>query len=135
MSETDPVPALARDVMSLFEEALAEQRFGDVDRESLERLAERTRADAERVEAARAALDDAQQALERSRGALFRRAEQGLAYARVFAADAPELAARLEALDARRAPKKKPKRRAKKTVAKASDVAELPFEERAAAGG
>lgn len=131
MSEaSDPLPPLARDILSLFEDELADQRFGDVDRAVLEELAERTRDDASRVSAARDALDEALAGLERSRAELVRRAEQGLAYARVFAREDTDLAARLEALEARSTPtKKKPKRRApKKSAAKpAADVAELPF--------
>jgi hypothetical protein len=131
----DPVPPLVRDILRLFEGELANERFGDVDAAALGELAERTRARAHEVDRARAVLDEALAELEQSRAELTRRAEQGLEYARIFAREDAELTARLEALEERRAPKRRKKRRKRKAEAPkkaAAEVAELPFESRAA---
>lgn len=123
---TDPVPARVRDILGLFERELANARFADLDRETLEALADHVRDRAREVEEARAALEASIAALEESRSVLARRAEQALAYARVFAEEDADLAARVEAIEGEPAPK--PIKRARK---KNGQAQELPFAARA----
>lgn len=126
----DPIPPNVRDVLDLFAGELRDQRFGDLDAGSLDELAERTRAAAHDVERARDALDAAHAELAEAREALAQRAEQALAYARVFAASDEALAARLRELERPEAPKR---RMTKRQKPKADGPAELPFEARGAA--
>lgn len=136
-SLSDPVPPLVREVIAFFQGELAGQRFGDLDGDALASLAERTRAHAREVERARAALEEARATLDEARDELTCRAQQALAYARVFASQDEALAARLAALEApeppqerRRATRRRPgppPRRAPETAA------QLPFEARAGA--
>lgn len=144
MSElaNDPVPPVIRDILALFAGELREQRFGDLDSEALERLAAETRERAKEVDRARAALEDALGALEAAREALSTRAQQGLAYAAVFAAADPALAATIAALEvAPEKPRTEARRRrsAPKKAPASRDTAsttELPLGEpaRAASG-
>lgn len=128
----DPIPARARAVLALFANELRGQRFGDLDAEALEALAERARAAALDVERARVALEAAQAASSEAREALTARAEQALAYAKVFAAGDSALAARLAELDASpELPKRPPRKR--KARGAAAAASELPFEARGAA--
>jgi hypothetical protein len=132
----DPIPTNVRDVLALFAGELREHRFGDLDASSLEALAERTRAAALDVERARAALDEAHALLSEARDALAKRAEQALAYAKVFAETDEALATRLREVERPEPPKRRaPKRRAPKRRApgEATTAAELPFEARGAA--
>lgn len=95
----DPLSPLAREVLSLFSEALADVRFPDIDLAVLASAAEDLRGaqrDAEqlesRVTAARAVV--AAQA-----EALTAQALRALAYARVFAESAPDVAHRVAAIE------------------------------------
>ncbi len=103
--QRDPLSPLARDVLSLFAEELAEVRFPDLDRACLEAgrdaLCE-AQLDVERIESEL----DAARALVTTRGeALTLKAQRALAYARVFAEANPELALRVAALsDAKASP-------------------------------
>lgn len=143
MSElaNDPVPPAIRDILALFGGELRDQRFGDLDHEALERLADETRARAREVEQQRAALEAALASLDVAREALTTRARQGLAYAAVYGASDPALAEKLAALEAeheaprdkRAAPKRK--RAGKRVTAGAAtgEASELPFEAESAA--
>ena len=93
----DPVSAPVREVLAAFREALAEVRFPEVDRGSLEALVEEAREAAAAVALARVTLAGALEALEGAQGRLARRAELALAYARVYAESAgdPALGERL----------------------------------------
>jgi hypothetical protein len=125
---SDPVPPRVRDILALFESDLSDARFGDLDATALETLAEEVRDRARDVDAARAALDASHAALEEARAILSKRAEQALAYARVFAEEHEEVAARVEAIqDERGEPAAKPRRAKKKNGAEP----ELPFAARA----
>ena len=128
----DPVPPLAREVQRLFAESLSDQRFGDLDASTLETLAARARDLARDVDAARATLEEARGALDEARAELARRAEQALAYARIYAAEDEALRDRLLAIDearATQAPVRKPRQRAKRNGQKEP---QLPLDANAA---
>lgn len=133
----DPVPSSIRELLALFRDELSGQRFGDLDAAALEELAERTRAAAEDVDRARAALDAAHARLHEAREELARRAQQGLAYAQVYAAEDPVLRDKLAALGGQAAPRPERRRGPKRASAtrkeEAEAVAELPFDARGAA--
>lgn len=121
---SDPIPSRVRDILALFEGPLADARFGDLDAGALDELAARVRDRAREVDDARASLDAAHAALEEARAILSRRAEQGLAYAKVFAEGDPALAADLASLDGE--PElRAPRRARKKNGAERGD--ELPL--------
>jgi hypothetical protein len=92
----DPIPAFVHGVLGLFGGPLADVRFPDIDRASLEALAQGC-CDAQ------AALESARARTRAAQEALGDRAQRALAYARVFALGQPELE---EALSSLRAPGK-----------------------------
>jgi len=133
MADDDSLSPRVKEILALFRDDLAEQRFGDLDADALRALAERARERSLEVAEARATLDATLGELEATRGELSRRAEQALSYARVFAETDPELKEKIEALDALAAPPKtKRRRKVKKKAAGAEKPpersAELPFE-------
>jgi hypothetical protein len=95
----DPVPADLRAVLELFSAELRGVAFPGVDAAGLGKHAEEVRARARDVERAQAALDAALGALGERTAALAALAGRALAYARVYAADNAELAARLADLE------------------------------------
>ena len=130
----EPIATLL-DVYGAHAEAL---RFPEIDHETLHAQAERLREAAAEVDRCERALAAARQGLHEHQQALIARAERGLAYARIFAQDDPELLERLAAVELRerRAPgkkagKKAPPRRATRTRRRKGDgdesVTELPF--------
>ncbi|MDC0669086.1 hypothetical protein [Nannocystis radixulma] len=95
-SETaDPVSPALLDLLAVFEGPLAEVQFPGVDQGVLRGLVDQVRGHAHELDQLRAQLDALHNQLTEARLRLLRTAEQGLAYARVFAADDPELDARL----------------------------------------
>lgn len=135
----DPVPPTVREILAFFRDELGGKRFGDLDAAALEELAERTRAQAREVDRARATLEAARATLDEAREELGRRAQQALAYARIYASQEPTLAARLAELESgpaepiaerRRGPKRRPAPAPRRAVEAA---VELPFEARAGA--
>lgn len=138
----DPVPHAARAVLDLFRDVLADVRFPDLDRTTLDPTvldraalegSERALLDAQ------CALEDAEAALERARaavaeqtGALAAKTQRALAYAKVFAEGDAELRERLDAIGA---PSKREKSVAeasaapKRTRKKKSDDEATLFEE------
>jgi hypothetical protein len=99
----DPIPAFVHGVLGLFGGPLADVRFPDIDRASLEALAQGC-CDAQlELEALEAALESARARTRAAQEALGDRAQRALAYARVFALGQPELE---EALSSLRAPGK-----------------------------
>lgn len=117
-SPSDPISAPILEVLRVFDE-LPALRFGDLDRDSLEALAEQVRTQAlgvakltEELEQARSALADAQHIL-------VARAEQGLQYARVYARGDEELNTRLATI--RLAAPRATKKPAAKPAVKAKD--------------
>ena len=93
--DTGPIPAGVRQLLAVYRDALDGVEFPDVSCDVLARgttdLIEKEQA----LEAARAALADADQAVQQSRAELLRLSERGLAYARIYAAEDPALTARL----------------------------------------
>jgi hypothetical protein len=87
-------PAL-RELLAIFEQELAEVRFPNVDGKILADLAARVDAETQRVEELRAQLDTAHAGLVDVKARLQKAAEQGLGYARVYAAGDADLLARL----------------------------------------
>lgn len=100
MSETaaeapDPVSPAVLDLLAVFAGPLADVQFPGVDRDTLQALVDQVRENAHKLDALRAQLDALHAHLTDARTRLQRTAEQGLAYARVYAAADPELEARL----------------------------------------
>lgn len=117
-------PALL-ELLAVFEGPLAEVRFPGVDRTTLRNLVEQVRTHAGKLEALRSQLDGLQTGLADAQTKLVRAAEQGLGYARVFAAADPELSARLA--DITLTTGEEPKRRRKLEVAApGGDALRLP---------
>src|SRR5689334_16999683 len=83
--QRDPVPGFAREVLELFEDALGEVRFPELDGERLEQLAAAARAAQVELEQVEADVVRAQTRVAEQVAALVANAERGLAYARVFA--------------------------------------------------
>jgi hypothetical protein len=105
---TDPPPAAddanairadLRAILDLFTSELREIAFPGVDAAVLRTHADEVKARARDVERARQALDAARAALDERTQSLAALASRALAYARIYAADQPALAARLAALD------------------------------------
>jgi hypothetical protein len=100
----DPTPALARQVLELYAEALRDVRFPDLDLALLEEAREALLVSQLEVERSEAQLQAARVELEAKSDALHTKAERALAYARVFALGDPALSARLAELGARKKP-------------------------------
>jgi multidrug efflux pump subunit AcrA (membrane-fusion protein) len=98
MYDDEVIAAPLRELLSIFEAELSEVKFGDVDGASLAAAAAQVRERAETVAAAEAALAAARGALEEAQEGLLARGQRALAYARIYAEERPELAARLEAV-------------------------------------
>jgi hypothetical protein len=96
---SDAVPPSLRAVLDLFAEDLKGVAFPGVDAALLTQQADEVRARARDVERAQSVLDAAQAALNDRTAVLAALASRGLAYARIYAADDPALAARLAELD------------------------------------
>jgi hypothetical protein len=95
----DAVPAELRAILDLFTSDLREIAFPGVDAAVLRQHADDVRARARDVDRARQVLDAARADLEERTRALAGIAERALAYARIYAADQPALAARLAQLE------------------------------------
>lgn len=95
---TPAVAAPVQAVLDLFETSLAEVRFGDIDAQSLARLAADVQAAAATVASAQSALEAARAALHERQEALLQQAQRALAHARVHAEADEALSARLEAI-------------------------------------
>lgn len=93
--QRDPLSATARDVLALFSDVLAEVRFPDVDRHSLESAADELRALQLEVERLEAELEAARANVLAQSETLNVKAERGLAYARIYAASDAKLSARV----------------------------------------
>jgi hypothetical protein len=100
----DPTPALARQVLDLYADALHDVHFPDLDLALLEAARDALLASQLEVERREAQLQAARVELEAKSDALHTKAERALAYARVFALGDPALSARLAELGARKKP-------------------------------
>lgn len=92
---SDALPPSLRELLSIFAKELSQVSFPGVDHKVLIDLSAQVEEEAQRVEELRGQLDTAHQTLIEVKGRLQRAAEQGLAYARVYAASDAELATRL----------------------------------------
>jgi multidrug efflux pump subunit AcrA (membrane-fusion protein) len=92
------IPPPVQTVLDLFTTKLADVRFGDVDAETLARLAAEVACANDVLAATQAALDEARAALQARQEALLQHAQRALAYARVYAEADEELAAQLDAV-------------------------------------
>ncbi len=91
----DPLSPLAREVLALFSEALSEVRFPDIDAAVLASGAEGLRAVQRDVEILEIRLDAAREIVAAQSEALNAQAQRALAYARVYADTAPDVARRV----------------------------------------
>ena len=96
--DADPLPAGIQQVLALFQGELAGVEFPEVGAEVLARAVDERQARAGEAAAARAAATAAELALAQSTQALQRLAERAVAYAKVYAADNPELAQELASI-------------------------------------
>ncbi|HWA74384.1 MAG TPA: hypothetical protein VG937_18695 [Polyangiaceae bacterium] len=97
-----PIQAL----LELFDTALSDVRFADLDAAALSALAGQVTAAAQGVAAKQAALEEANATLLERQNALLQQAQRALAYARVYAENDFELRAKLEAIALPRAPRR-----------------------------
>lgn len=95
---TPAIAAPVQAVLDLFETSLAEVRFGDIDAQSLARLADDVQAAAATVASAQSALETARAALHERQEALLQQTQRALAHARVHADADEALSARLDAI-------------------------------------
>jgi hypothetical protein len=85
-------------ILDLFDTALSQVRFADLDAKTLTSLAAEVRASAEIVVAAQAALTSAREALQERQDALLHQAQRAVAYARVYAENDEALGQRIDAI-------------------------------------
>ena len=85
-------------LLDLFASDLADVRFGDIDAQTLGRLAVDVETAATVASSAQAALDAAREMLLVRQDALLQHAQRAIAYARVFAENDDALSARLSAI-------------------------------------
>jgi hypothetical protein len=97
----DPTPPFARQLIDLYEDAMAEVRFPDLDLARLRAVEEALLAAQVELERAEAALDTMRCARDAQAQALSQHAERALAYAKIFAADDEALTSRLAELGRR----------------------------------
>lgn len=102
---TEPFSPALQSLLDLFASELSELKFPDVDAEALEHAAQKVRDAALQVERAEAALDAARRSQLEVEEQLVGKAQRALAYAKVYAEEAPELLAKLEAIALPRARK------------------------------
>jgi len=93
-------------VLDVFQGALAEVRFADIDAGALARLAAEVETTAGEVEAQEAKLGEMRQALSQRQELLLVHAQRALAYARVYAENDLELSEKLNAISLARAVKR-----------------------------
>jgi hypothetical protein len=92
------IPPAVAALLEVFESALSDLRFADLDANVLSGLSAEVAAAAESVAAKQVALDEARSALQERQNVLLQQAQRALAYARVYAENDFELRAKLEAI-------------------------------------
>lgn len=110
---TEPTPAFAFQLLEIFEGPLRDVRFPDASGEILASSIAEVQATHAALLTAEAALEAAKARLIEVQQALTVRSERALAYARIYAADQPELEAMLEPIQIRGATKRGPGRPAR----------------------
>jgi hypothetical protein len=93
-------------VLDIFAAALADERFGDIDAQSLARIAAEVQSASAVVASTQLTLDAARAELHSREEALLLHAQRALAYARVYAESDEALSARLEAITLPRLPRR-----------------------------
>ncbi len=101
----DAVPPSIRAALELFETALVDVRFANLDAKTLARAAADVHAVASVVASAQAALDSARSALQERQDVLLEQVQRAVAYARVYAENDEALTQRLNAITLPRAGK------------------------------
>jgi hypothetical protein len=119
--DNDPISSAVCDLVAAFEEQLSEVQFPGVDHQTLASLVERVRSSAEALDAAKAQVDAAEAALGDSRAELLVKAEQALAYAKIYAATDADLLERLNGIELG-----KPQKKLLKAKTKVADEVEAP---------
>jgi hypothetical protein len=94
----DAIPTPIQAILDLFNTALSDVRFADLDAKTLARLASEVRAAAEVTLSAQAALASARDALQERQEALLQQVQRAVAYARVYAETDEALAERIDAI-------------------------------------
>jgi len=92
------LPFPVQSLLEIFNNELADVRFGDMDAKGLADLAAEVEAAAHHVITAQAALDAAKAKLGEQQEAMLARAQRALAYARIYAETNEPLRARLDAI-------------------------------------
>jgi multidrug efflux pump subunit AcrA (membrane-fusion protein) len=100
------IPVPIQTLLDLFTKSLADVRFADVDGQALTHFAEEVEAAAAAVADAQSALDAAQLALQEKQDRLLQQAQRALAYARVYADSDETLSGQLDAVTLPRAPRR-----------------------------
>jgi hypothetical protein len=108
-SGSDPISPALQDLLKLFGQELATVKFPDIDRAVLEEAAARVKEKAAEVALALAKLEAARQALYESQEALLQKGQRALSYARIFAEEDAELAAKLDGISLPRPVRKAPR--------------------------
>ena len=113
---TESLPSLTRGLVELFEGPLRDVRFPDADLDGLTRAIEEAKTARDALVRAELALQAARQCLEDQNALIARRTDRGLAYARIYAAERPDLREAVEALvgGATTAPPSRPRGRPRK---------------------
>jgi hypothetical protein len=96
MDVADPIPPSVKALVDLFKNELSAVTFPGVDGAMLEQLLADVQKYTDAVVTAEAALDAARAALRESEEALAIKSQKALAYARVYAEDRPEVAAKVD---------------------------------------
>src|SRR5690606_7491167 len=99
LGTSETIPSPNRAVLDLYAETMSDVRFPDISAEILDAQVEAIRAHTATVEAARDALAASAARLDAERAVLAELAKKAIAYARIYAADRPELSAQLDAID------------------------------------
>lgn len=102
-SAVSPIAGSVQAVLDLFEAELSDLKFPDLDLSVLQEAAAIVYERAESQARAEAALLAAREALQESQEALLHRCQRAMAYARVYAEDNSDLAARVEGIELPRA--------------------------------
>ncbi len=101
----DAISPPIRTALEIFETALADVRFAELDAKTLARAAADVHAVAAVVASAQAALDSARSALQERQDILLERVQRAIAYARVYAENDEALTQRLQAIVLPRSPR------------------------------
>jgi hypothetical protein len=94
----ESIPAAMTALLDLFGTELAQVRFGELDGAALDTAAGEVREAARELAQAEALAEAARGALEAARERLLQKGQRALAYARIYAEESPELAARLDTI-------------------------------------